>query len=195
MVTPLPTESQRYRANGLERLLEFSLRKAPLAKKVLAMGLGSAHKFAAPSTCWEVKWPGKPPFLFVDSTSTSSNNFRFKVSGALRAFVRISKIQTIALDPNNIIIRYGTNMTGIYGISTEWGILCACMFWLSFHFGPPPWYSYHPALLNLRPFDHQVQTHRANNVLSINSLPFKRYLTSGTFVPSYDIILWKSILS
>ena len=70
-----------------------------------------------------------------------------------------------------------------------------CLFWLSFHFGPPPWYSYHPALLNLRPFDHQVQTHRANNVLSINSLPFKRYLTSGTFVPSYDIILWKSILS
>ena len=89
------------------------------------------------------------------------------------------------------------NLSGIYGLSFDRMryFLCACMFWLSFHFGPPPWYSYHPALLNLRPFDHQVQTHRANNVLSINSLPFKRYLTSGTFVPSYDIILWKSILS
>jgi len=30
---------------------EFSYRKAPLAQKVLATGLGSAHKVAAPSTC------------------------------------------------------------------------------------------------------------------------------------------------
>ena len=50
---------------------------------------------------------GKPTSPPEDITSTCSNNFRFKVSGALRAFVRISKIQTIAMDPNNIIIRYG----------------------------------------------------------------------------------------
>ena len=44
------------------------------------MGRGSAHKVAAPSTCWEVKWPGKPTSPPVDNTSTSWNNFRFKVS-------------------------------------------------------------------------------------------------------------------
>ena len=55
---------------------------APLAKKVLAMGRGSAHNVAAHSTCWEVKWPGKHPSPPVDNTSTCSNEFSQEVSGA-----------------------------------------------------------------------------------------------------------------
>ena len=36
----------------------------------------------SPSRYREVKRPGKPPFPLVDNTSTCSNNFCFKVSGA-----------------------------------------------------------------------------------------------------------------
>ena len=47
------------------------------------MGRVLAHKVGAPSTCWEVMWPGKSPFPPVDITAKYSNNFRFKVPGSM----------------------------------------------------------------------------------------------------------------
>ena len=49
----------------------------------IAMGRRLAHKVGAPSTCWEVMWPGKSPFPHVDITAKYSNNFRFKVPGSM----------------------------------------------------------------------------------------------------------------